>query len=171
MQAFDGGSGDALHLHVGGLTRDELRAQLSAAGVLLNAYAETLLDHAMFARRAAEELTVVLRSVADLGFTGATLAEVFAAAQDLGLALCPPDTGPYLRLALMDQANAPDSVLSRGRSPAGAIKIASAPLTDDVAYPKGFYLRVVDHQPWLRGYRCDGEYRFGGDDRFAFRAG
>jgi hypothetical protein len=66
------------------------------------------------------------------------------------------------------QENAPDSVLSAGRSPAGAVKVAAAPLSDDVAFPKGFYLRVVDGVQWLRGYRCDDEYRFAAGDRFAF---
>jgi hypothetical protein len=70
---------------------------------------------------------------------------------------------------MMEQSNAPDSVLSAGHSPAGAIKVAAAPLSDDVEFPKGFYLRVVDGQHWLRGFRCDDEYRFGPADRFVFQ--
>lgn len=159
-----------MRLQVGGLTRSELTLALATAGVLLNAHAHTLLEHAAFDLRDAEEITMVERSVGDLGLgAGGTLPEVFAAARAQGLALCPPDTGPYLRLALTSQANAPDSVLSAGRSPAGALEVAAAPLSDDVEFPKGFYLRVVDHQPWLRGYRCDDEYRFSADDRFVFR--
>ena len=108
--------------------------------------------------------------MSELGLVdGGTLPEVFAAAARQELALCPPDTAPYLRVAMTWQENAPDSVLSAGRSPAGALKVASAPLSDDDEYPKGFYLRVVDHEPWLRGYRCDLEYRFAAEDRFAFR--
>ncbi|MDN4613409.1 hypothetical protein P5G50_02985 [Leifsonia sp. F6_8S_P_1B] len=156
-------------LDVGGLTRSELREALEARGVLLNAYAEQLLEHSVFDRREAEPVHIVERDVADLRPSGGTLSEVFAAAQKQGLALCPPDTGPYLRLALDSQAEAPDSVLSAGRSPAGAIKVAAAPLSEDDEYPKGFYLRVVDGREWLRGYRCDGEYRFEPGDRFAFR--
>ncbi|SEH83849.1 hypothetical protein SAMN04515692_10522 [Leifsonia sp. CL147] len=160
----------ALRLSVGGLDREGLRSGLSTQGVLLNAFAELLLDHAVFDVREPEDIRVVQCTVGELGLGGgATLPEVFASAQGQGLALCPPDTGPYLRLAMPSQANAPDSILSAGRSPAGAIKVASAPLSDDVAFPKGFYLRVVDGQQWLRGYRCDDEYRFSPDDRFAFR--
>lgn len=152
------------------MTRDELRTALRVHGVLLNAHAETLLDHVVFSPRDPEEITVVERGPGDLGLsTGATLLELFQAAREHGLALCPPDTGPYLRLALTSQASAPDSVLSAGRSPSGALKVASAPLSDDVEFPKGFYLRVVDGQQWLRGYRCDDEYRFSAEDRFAFR--
>ncbi|MFF1573704.1 hypothetical protein ACFVWR_13205 [Leifsonia sp. NPDC058292] len=160
----------ALRLQVGGSTRRELRAALRSNDVMLNAYAETLLDHPVFDLREPEVVRIVECSVAELELSvGATLPEVFSAAREHGLELTPPDTGPYLRLALASQANAPDSVLSAGRSPAGALKVASAPLTVDPSFPKGFYLRVVDGTPWLRGFRCDDEYRFSPDDRFAFQ--
>ncbi|QNE34324.1 hypothetical protein [Leifsonia shinshuensis] len=168
---MDGADGDEniLRLTVGGSTRAQLRAALESHGVLLNAHASTLLDHEAFDRRDPVEVSVVERDLRELGLgDGGTLPEVFAAAGEHGLSLCPPDTGPYLRLALRSQPNAPDSILSAGRSPAGAIKAAAAPLSDDVEFPKGFYLRVVDHVPWLRGYRCDDEYRFSAGDRFAF---
>ena len=158
-----------LRLSVGGSTRADLRAALESHGVLLNEHASTLLAHEAFDRRDPVRLSIVERDVGELGLPeGGTLPEVFAAARDGGLALCPPDTGPYLRLAMRSQPNAPDSILSAGRSPAGALKVASAPLGEDVEYPKGFYLRVVDGRQWLRGYRCDYEYRFSAGDRFAF---
>ncbi len=164
------GNEETLRLQVGGLTRVELRATLRSRGVLLNAHAVTLLDHPVFDLRNREEISIVERNVADLDLReGGTLPEVFAAARERRLAVCPPDTGPYLRLALTSQANAPDSVLSAGRSPAGALKVATTPLSDDVELPKGFYLRVVDDKHWLRGFRCDDEYRFSPRDRFAFR--
>lgn len=157
-------------IRVAGSTRAELRQALAAAGVLLNAHAETLLDHPAFDAREPEEIDGVVRTLAELGLNdGGTLHDVFDSARGHGFALCPPDTGPYLRLATMSQASAPDSVLSAGRSPAGAIKVAAAPLSDDVEFPKGLYLRVVDGRRWLRGYRCDDEYRFAPEDRFAFR--
>jgi hypothetical protein len=138
--------------------------------ILLNGYAEILLDHAVFDRRDDEEIDIIECSVGDLGLDeSAPLVDVFTAADEQGLTLCPPDTGPYLRLAMTSQTNAPDSILSAGRSPAGSIKVASAPLSDDVAFPKGFYLRVVEGQQWLRGYRCDDGYLFSPEDRFAFQ--
>ena len=158
------------NVRVGGSTRTELRERLRSHAVLLNAHAETLLDHPVFELRDAEVIGIVVVRVAELHLeTGGTLSEVFAAALDSGLELCPPDTGPYLRLAMSSQANAPDSVLSAGRSPAGAIKVASERLSDDVEFPTGLYLRVVDGQQWLRGFRCDDKYRFAPGDRFAFR--
>ncbi|WP_192796768.1 hypothetical protein [Serinicoccus kebangsaanensis] len=49
----------------------------------------------------------------------------------------------------------------------GSIHVASEPLSEDEAYPKGFYLRVVDDEPWLRGYRCDDSYEWGPEQRLA----
>ncbi|MEY9850502.1 hypothetical protein ABH923_000180 [Leifsonia sp. EB41] len=160
---------EPITLTVGGASRTDLRTALRSHGVLLNAHAETLLDHEAFDARDTVELTIVERSVGELGLgDGGNLPQVFAAAREQGLWLCPPDTGPYLRLAMRSQPNAPDSVLSAGRSPAGSIKVAAAPLSEDVEFPKGYYLRVVDGVQWLRGYRCDDEYRFSAEDRFAF---
>jgi hypothetical protein len=121
-------------------------------GVQLDAHAEPLLAHSTFDDPAGETLRIVERTVEQLGFeNGAVLSQVFAAARNHGLELCPLVAGPYLRLALVNQANSPDPVLSAGHGPAGAIHIASEPVSGDVKYPKGFYLRVIDGQTWLRG--------------------
>lgn len=161
-----------IHLQVGGSTRAALLQALRANDVSLNAHAETLLDHAVFDDDVSREITVIERTVGDLGLThGATLPQIFAAARERGLELCPATTGPYLRLAMAVQESAPDSVMSAGRAPSGAVTIASAPLSDDVDYPKGFYLRVVDDRQWLRGYRCDDEHLWSPDDCFAFGSG
>lgn len=161
-------SGDGILVRVGGHTRSEIKHMLTSAGVLLNVHAETLLAHPAFDAPEARILRIVGRSVADLGFgLGATQSQLFAALRKHGLEACPAVTGPFLRLATMDQANAPDSVLSVGRAPSGAIHIVSEPLLNDVAYPKGFYLRVVDGRAWLRGYRCDDTYRWPPEQRLA----
>ncbi|WP_346959230.1 hypothetical protein [uncultured Arthrobacter sp.] len=73
------------------------------------------------------------RTVGELGFErGAIQSRVFTAARNQGLELCPVVTGPYLRLAITEQPNAPDSVLSAGRAPTGAIHVASEPLSKGV---------------------------------------
>ena len=160
--------GDGVLVRVGGRTRSEINHMLTSAGVLLNEHAETLLADPVFDSPASRTLRIVERSVADLGFElGATQAQVFSALREYGLEPCPAVRGPFLRLATMDQANAPDSILSAGRAPDGAIHVVSEPLHDDVAFPKGFYLRVVDGRPWLRGYRCDDTYRWSPEQRLA----
>jgi hypothetical protein len=161
-------------VRIGGLTRAELQSALMAAGVRLNASAETLLDDPLFASTEAETvetIEVVERSVGQLGLhEGATLPRIFASARDHGLMLCPPSTGPYLRLAMPDQLDAPDSVMSKGRPPTGAVHVASDRLRAEYDYPRGFYLRVVQGTPWLRGYRCSDDAPWSSDDRFAFRS-
>lgn len=153
---------EGLRLVVGGEPRAELLRRLREAGVLLNAHAETLLGHAAFDDPPATRLLVVRRTVGGLGLCdGGTLPQVLDAATDRGLAPCPLLVGPYLRLALADQADAPDSVLSAGRAPTGAIHVVSEPVSEDVDFPKGFYLRAVDGQSWLRGFRCDDSYVWG----------
>lgn len=101
---------------------------------------------------------------------GGTLPQITAAAREQGLAPLPPDTGPYLRLAITDQEQAPDSILSAGRAPTGAVHVLTTPLSADQEYPRGFYLRVVDGITWLRGFRCDDEYVWPADAVLALRA-
>lgn len=157
-------------IHIGGLSRTELSAELRSRGILLNAHAETLLAAPEFdGVTEPEVVSIVERSVGDLGFAnGAPLSRILAAAESQGLALCPPTAGPYLRLAMDEQQSAPDSVLSSGRAPTGSLTVATRALSDDVDYPRGFYLRVIDGQSWLRGYRCDDEHIWSPGDRFAF---
>lgn len=159
-----------LVLGVGTLSHPALREALVGHGVGLNEHAETLLSHEVFEVTFPQSVHVVSATVGDLGFCeGARLNEIFTAAKKRGWELCPPETGPYLRMALLEQASAPDSLLSVGRAPTSAITVASRPLHEDDGYPKGFYLRVIDGRPWLRGYRCDGGHLWSSDDMFAFR--
>lgn len=155
---------------MGGLSRSDLLAALKRSDIQLNQYATTLLDHPSFDDATAETVEIVDRTPADLGLpNGAVLSQIFAAAHDRGLFLCPAATGPYLRLLLTQQDSAPDSVMSNGRAPSGSITVASAPLDADDEYPKGFYLRVVDGVRWLRGYICDDLHLWSPNDRLAFR--
>jgi len=160
---------DCVTLTVGGLARADLETALGSAGVRLNASAETLLEDAMFDSTEATTIQVVQCTVSQLGLRrGATLPRILATARDAGLGLCPPFAGPYLRLAMLDQPTAPDSVMSRGRAPTGSVTVASERLRVDPDHPRGFYLRVVDGRPWLRGYRCTDDAPWHAEDRFAF---
>lgn len=149
-------------LQIGGQPREALLRALAEAGVALNEHAETLLAHPEFDAPEARDVVVAMQRVEELGLPeGGTLAEVIGAARDLGLEPCPLIAGPYLRLTKMGQPEAPDPVLSAGRAPTGAILVVSEPISQDVEVPKGFYLRVVDGQRWLRGYRSDDTYAYG----------
>lgn len=162
-------AGDTLEIRVGGRPRSELLRLLSEAGVGLNAHAETLLARPDFDDPAARILCFVELNLRELGLpAGGTLPQLLSKAEERGLGPVPLLAGPDLRLALMAQANSPDSVLSAGRPPAGAVHLAPEPVSDDAEYPRGFYLRVVDRMAWLRGYRCDDTHAWGPDERFLF---
>lgn len=161
---------ERLEVCVGGHSLSQLLSRLSSRGILVNGHAETLLKEVVFDDQAARPVVVTERTVAELGLEGgATLAQIFEIAQQQGLLLCPVDTGPYLRMALNEQVMSCDSVMSSGRAPDGALTVAAEALSKDDEYPKGFYLRVVDGQAWLRGYRCDDEHTWSPDDRFIFQ--
>lgn len=162
---------DRLEVTIGGLSRVDLRTALRTRSILLNAYAEILLDSHLFDDHDARVIAVIERTVADLGHArGASLTDILEAGQSQGLLLCPADTGPYLRLAMNDQTASTDTAMSAGKAPEGSLTVASEPLSDDNDHPKGFYLRVVEGQAWLRGYRCDDEHIWSPDDRFLFQA-
>jgi len=160
---------EPLTLQVGTTSRPRLLEALESGGVQLNASARTLLDDAAFDRPTPQSVTVVQRTLKELGLpAGAALPLIFEAAQDHGLDLCPGDTSPYLRLAWRTQPNAPDAIMSNGRAPTGSVTVAAPLLREDDDYPKGFYLRVIDHTLWLRGYRCDLTYAWDPEDSFVF---
>lgn len=160
-------------LGIGGLSRIELKNSLDLAGVRLNVSAQTLLEDPVFDSDAARTVTtieIMECSVADLGLDdGASLTQIFATAYKQGLTLCPPFAGPYLRLATPHQPTAPDSIMSNGQAPTGSVTIASRRLRAEYGYPRGSYLRVVDDQLWLRGYRCAEDAPWRPEDRFLFR--
>jgi len=161
---------EKLELEVGTLTRAELLNQLAAADVGLNDYAETLLYLRDFDQVRAERMSVRFRCAAELGLTGGgTWAQLLAVAASRGFAPLPLRAGPYLRLALSDQLDAPDSVLSAGTPPSAAIHVASTMANASETDPRGFYLRTVDGRRWLRGFRCDDDYVLGPETVLALR--
>ena len=155
---------------IGGLARADLMSALATAGVRLNPSAEILLASNVFESTTTESVRLAEHSVADLGLAqGGSLSQILAAASAKGLELCPLTVAPYLRLAFVDQESAPDSIMTNGRAPSGSLTVASAPPSADDAYPKGFYLRVIDQVPWLRGYSCTDEHIWSPDDRLVFK--
>lgn len=159
--------GDSLTLDLAPEDPADLLARLRAAGVAMNESAERLIADARVCAAVPERVTVVERTLADLGLSdGGTLPELRRAVEAAGLRECPPAVAPLLRLVTLDQANAPDSVLRRGRAPDGSAHVLSPSLSDEPGVHRGLYLRVVDHVPWLRGFACDDLHVFGREDRW-----
>jgi len=151
----------------------DLLARLQAAGVQLNDSARALIFHPALARdlQTSRPVHLVERSLADVGLpSGGTLPQLREAVRAAGLTPCPPAAAPLLRLRTLNQVNAPDTVLRHCRAPAGSVHVLSPSLGGDPRVHRGFYLRVVDKIPWLRGFICDDLHVFRAEDRWVVSA-
>ena len=156
---------------IGGLAKAELLQQLERNAISLNESAHTLFASDRFTTaQTRRSLTTVELTVRDLGCPqGATTAEIYARAAALGLGLCPLELGPHLRLQYLDQPEGYwGQPLRQHQAPSGSITIASEPLTPDDDFPKGFYLRRIKGELWLRGYRAGPDHVWEADDHLLF---
>lgn len=156
---------------VGGLTKSQLFHKLQQYSILMNEYAERLLaDERFTTSNTKYNLQTVEITVGDFGFPdGTTTAQIFNRASELGLELCPLELGPYLRLEFLDQPeDYSANLLKRHQAPSGSITIASKFLTEDDDFPKGFYLRRINEELWLRGYCADHLHVWNPNDHFIF---
>lgn len=158
-------------VRIGGMSKQQLLVDLQRKNIELNEAGWELFAHEKFTTSEARSmLETVEISIAELGWAqGATFAQIGARAAELGLSLCPLEVGPHLRLQFLDQpegqAGHPPS---QHRAPPGSITIASQPLTEEDAIPKGFYLRRMEGVLWLRGYWSEREHIYSPDDHFVF---
>jgi hypothetical protein len=145
--------------------------RFAAGGIQVNPIGIELFNDPRFTVRPVREwMPIACLTVADLGLPhGGTYREVVRAAAALRLIECPLEAGPHLRLAFRGQ---PEGFVgrpsSRNTAPPGAITVASAALDDEDSTPKGFYLRVIDGVPWLRGYRSWDGHLWNPHDAFVF---
>lgn len=122
-------------------TVDELKTAVKAAGHNISDWANDILGKPAFtiSKEAKSELELVKLSVAELGFkNGATRKDIYARAIELGLALCPNEVGPQLRLKYDGQ-------------PKGEwILVAMEPISDSDGDPNVFHVkRDDDGKSWL----------------------
>lgn len=164
-------SGEPFAARIGDVSLGDLRATLSTRGVQTNASADALLSSSIWDDVTTETFLAVARTVSELGLIGGgTYPDILRAARAVGLGVCPPTTGVFLRLALRDQPAAPDAMMSKGSAPSGSLTIATDPLFDE-GLPRGFYLRVIGGVPWLRGFHCSDEHVWSPGDLLLFRNG
>jgi len=157
-------------VEVGGLTKSQLIQELKRCSILMNEYGERLLTDDKFTISDKKySLKTVELTVMGLGFPdGATTAQLFKRARELGLELCPFELGPYLRLEYLDQPEGYLGNSTQHQAPSGSITIASEILTEDDDFPKGFYLRKMNGVLWLRGYIADQLHVWKPEDHFIF---
>ena len=92
-------------IHLGGLEKSELIKKFAQNSISMNASAERLFASDLFTTsKTHDTVTCIELTVSNLGFPqGATIAEIYAKAKQLGLHLCPLELGPHLRLQYLDQ--------------------------------------------------------------------
>lgn len=158
-------------VRIGGMGRLDLLTELQKNGIALNQAGLELFANDKFTTyEVTSILEIVEITVDSLGFSkGTTIDRICERAVQLGMALCPLELGPHLRLQYRDQ---PEGRVgqqpSQGRAPPGSLTIASQRISEDDDIPKGFYLRRMNDVLWLRGYRSGPEHIWSREDRFVF---
>lgn len=127
------------NIEIGGKSKEQLIAEMKAAGINISDYAKSMMENPDFVPgKNREDATLVRLTVADLGFTSsATTDQIYKRAEELGLELCPPDTGPNYRLKYKDQP------LSEW------VRIGMKQITDSDGDPFVFHLARFDDGLWL----------------------
>jgi len=133
------------------------RVALQKSGFQISGYMDDILNKVSIAEQP-YDVTLVMRSVADLGFTSVTRYDrICERAKELGLELCPAEVGLALRLTYDDQA--------RG----DWFRLAMEPLVADGRDPVVFFLAHVDGGRCLRAYCGDFDYGLTIEGRYVFR--
>jgi len=156
-------------LEIGGMTAEEMGNALDREKINVAPYARSMLrNKEKFVnpvnkrekerKGETEILDLVRLRVRDLGFTSRppTTTELFARAKEFGLDLCPPETGPFLRLADKDQS-------------LGWCYIGMEPVTDSDGFPDVFSLARYGGELWLRSIWADPDYQWDLGIQFVFR--
>ena len=168
------GSGQIVtpEVHIAISDKMKLLQLLNENSIKLNGYAEMLLIYSSFTIPPEGSIyTVVEVTVESLGFyQGASLSEILEQAKASGYGLCPLGLAPFFRLTYMEQKEVEEETDKQHRAPVGSITIASLPLSNDVDFPKGFYIRKMNGELWLRGYICDDQHIWSKEDTFLFQA-
>ncbi|NUQ57439.1 MAG: hypothetical protein HUT38_03075 [Candidatus Paceibacter sp.] len=163
------------NVEIGGKSAEQLISEMEAAGINISGYAKSMLRNPEFVAGGREEATLIRLTVADLGFkSSATTAQIIGTKDDvdkngkpapftsgriteLGLELCPPDTGPNYRLKYLNQ-------------PLGEwFRIGMKQISDSDGGPLVFRLARDDDGLWLDGRWAEPSDDWNPDFRFMFR--
>lgn len=146
-------------VEIGGKTTKQLIAEMGTAGINISDYARSMMENRDFVPgKTCEEATLIHLTVGDLGFTGsATTDEIYKRAEDLGLELCPPDTGPNYRLKYKDQS------LNEW------VRIGMKQIAGSDGDLGVFSLVLYDDGLWLRSSWASPYYKLDPYNKFVFR--
>ena len=147
------------NIEIGGKTTEQLIAEMEAAHINISKYAKSMMENRDFIPgKTREDATLIRLTVADLGFTSsATTDQIYSRAEELGLELWPPDTGPNYRLKYKDQP------LNEW------VRIGMKQIADSGGYPRVFDLGRNDDGLWLIIDWAAPGYEWNPDNEFVFR--
>ncbi len=151
--SFPEGMVKKMEAELEGKDGSQLEKELREKNIKISDYAMDMLKKITVSKK--EHLNLVRLTVKDLGFpNGATTDEIYQRSEELGLELCPQDTGPNLRL----QNSTPDYIL-----------IAMKQITARDGFPYVFYLLRGAVGLWLHDDIARPSLRWSGNRRFVFR--
>ncbi|CAI2766231.1 hypothetical protein [Flavobacterium collinsii] len=160
-----------LTIEYGGFSKEDLLQKLKESTIMLNEFAEIIFSNKAFKTSKKKKLISIKEiSINELGFpNGATIPEIKECLKKFELSECPLEAAPYLRLELLNQEEITASEHQKNKAPLGSLTIFTHPISKDDSFPKGFYLRKMNDQLWLRGYTCSLDFVWNPDDRFIFK--
>lgn len=151
--SFPEGMVKKMEAEITGKSGEELEKELKSKNINISDYASDMLEK--LSPSSPEHLDLVRLTVKDFGFpNGATTDEIYQKAEELGLELCPQDTGPNLRL----QNSTPDYMY-----------IAMKQISDRDGSPSVFYLSRRAGGLWLDYYWAKSDDRWHVSSKFVFR--
>ena len=148
-------------VEIGGKDAKELIREMREKKINISSYAEDMMKSSDFTtQKKAESETLIRLKVGDLGFPGGvypTTDEVYRRIEELGLELCPAETGPHYRLQHLDQPMN------------DWFRIGMKQITGRDGSPRVFDLGRSGGGLWLSGRWTDPADQWGPDGEFAFR--
>ncbi len=158
-------------LQIGGLSKEELKQEIrnkkdgQGRNYQISDSAERMMDNPDFAiAEKPEEISLVKLKVGDLGFgdKNPTTDEVYAKIKELGLELCPAETGPRLRIDY-------ERAFKREQSFGEYLRIGMEQIADSGGYPRVFYFVRDDDGSWLDGSWAEPDNWWDPGRQFVFR--
>ncbi len=158
---------------IGGVSKADLLERIQAMGIKVNSIAlEIFTDEDFRTQERESTIEVIGTTVGELGLTdGGVLGQAIDAAEALGYGLCPLELGPHLRLAYLDQEEGSVGfAATQHQAPPGSITIIDQRPNEDKSEYRGFYLRRIEGNLWLRGYKSWSGHVWQPQDMLVFTA-
>lgn len=158
-------------LQIGGMSKEELEKEIrgkkdeSGKNYQISDLAKSMMDNSDFTTaEKSEEVKLVKLKVSDLGFgdKNPTTDEIFERIKELGLELCPAETGPQLRINY-------EKAFKKKQPMNEYLRVGMKQIADSGGSPGIFFVRRVGFGSWLRSSWALPDDGWPSDFRFVFR--